>query len=54
MIDVNSAQSKLAPQLVVYGNSADLFAVIRLRRLAGESMDMPALTKASARIFYVM
>ena len=47
MIDVNSAQSKLAPSLLSTAILPDLFAVIRLRRLAGKILvDMPALTKS--------
>ena len=47
MIDVNSAQSKLAPSSLSMAILPDLFAVIRLRRLAGKILvDMPALTKS--------
>ena len=46
MIDVDSAQSKLAPGPLSLAILPDLFAVIRLRRLAGKILvDMPALTK---------
>ena len=47
MIDIDSAQSKLAPGLLSAAILPDLFAVIRLRRLAGKILvDMPALTKS--------
>ena len=46
MIDIDSAKSKLAPGPLSAAVLPDLFAVIRLRRLAGKIfMDMPALTK---------
>ena len=47
MIDIDSAQSKLAPSPLSAAILPDLFAVIRLRRLAGKILvDMPALTKS--------
>ena len=47
MIDIDSAQSKLAPGPLSAAILPDLFAVIRLRRLAGKILvDMPALTKS--------
>ena len=47
MIDIDSAQSKLAPGPLAAAILPDLFAVIRLRRLAGKILvDMPALTKS--------
>ena len=47
MIDIDSAQSKLAPSPLSAAIMPDLFAVIRLRRLAGKILvDMPALTKS--------
>ena len=53
MIDIDSAQSKLAPSYLSSAILPDLFAVIRLRRLAGKILvDMPALTKASAQILH--
>ena len=46
MIDIDSAQSKLAPGPLSIAILPDLFAIIRLRRLAGKILvDMPALTK---------
>ena len=46
LIDIDSAQSKLAPGPLSAAILPDLFAVIRLRRLAGKILvDMPALTK---------
>ena len=46
MIDIDSAQSKLAPGPLSVAILPDLFAVIKLRRLAGKILvDMPALTK---------
>ena len=46
-IDIDSAQSKLAPGPLSAAVLPDLFAVIRLRRLAGKILvDMPALTKS--------
>ena len=54
MIDIDSAQSKLAPGPLCAEILPDLFAVIRLRRLAGKILvDMPALTKSQrADILY--
>ena len=54
MIDIDSAQSKLAPGPLSAAILPDLFAVIRLRRLAGKILvDMPALTKSQrADILY--
>ena len=54
MIDIDSAQSKLAPGPLSTAILPDLFAVIRLRRLAGKILvDMPALTKSQrADILY--
>ena len=47
MIDIDSARSKLAPGPLSTAILPDLFAVIRLRRLAGKILvDMPALTKS--------
>ena len=47
MIDIDSAQSKLAPGPLSVAILPDLFAVIRLRRLAGKILvDMPAVTKS--------
>ena len=47
LIDIDSAQSKLAPGPLSVAILPDLFAVIRLRRLAGKILvDMPALTKS--------
>ena len=47
LIDIDSAQSKLAPGPLSAAILPDLFAVIRLRRLAGKILvDMPALTKS--------
>ena len=47
MIDIDSAQSKLAPCHLSSAILPDLFAIIRLRRLAGKILvDMPALTKS--------
>ena len=47
MIDIDSAQSKLAPGPLSAAILPDLFALIRLRRLAGKVLvDMPALTKS--------
>jgi|GEM_PF-708879 len=47
MIDIDSAKSKLAPGPLSAAILPDLFAVIRLRRLAGKILvDMPALTKS--------
>ena len=47
MIDIDSAQSKLAPGPLSTAILPDLFALIRLRRLAGKILvDMPALTKS--------
>lgn len=47
MIDIDSAQSKLAPGPLSTAILPDLFAAIRLRRLAGKILvDMPALTKS--------
>ena len=47
MIDIDSAQSKLAPGPLSAAILPDLFAVIRLRRLAGKILvDMPTLTKS--------
>ena len=47
MIDIDSAQSKLAPGLLSAAILPDLFALIRLRRLAGKILvDMPALKKS--------
>ena len=47
MIDIDSAQSKLAPGPLAVAILPDLFAHIRLRRLAGKILvDMPALTKS--------
>ena len=47
MIDIDSAQSKLAPGPLSAAILPDLFEVIRLRRLAGKILvDMPALTKS--------
>ena len=47
MIDIDSAQSKLAPGPLSVAILPDLFVVIRLRRLAGKILvDMPALTKS--------
>ena len=46
MIDVDSAASKLAPGPLSLAILPDLFAAIRLRRLAGKILvDMPTLTK---------
>jgi Ribonuclease G/E len=46
MIDIDSAASKLAPGLLSATILPDLFAAIRLRRLAGKILvDMPVLTK---------
>ena len=54
MIDIDSAQSKLAPGPLSAAILPDLFEVIRLRRLAGKILvDMPALTKSQrADILY--
>ena len=50
MIDIDSAQSKLAPGPLSAAILPDLFAVIRLRRLAGKILvDMPALTKSQRK-----
>ena len=47
MIDIDSAQSKLAPGPLSVAILPDLFAVIRLRRLAGKILvDLPVLTKS--------
>ena len=47
MIDIDSAQSKLAPGQLSVAILPDLFLVIRLRRLAGKILvDMPALKKS--------
>tara|TARA_B100000963_G_C22606669_1_gene662842 strand:+ start:627 stop:1745 length:1119 start_codon:yes stop_codon:yes gene_type:complete len=47
MIDIDSSQSKLAPGPLSAAILPDLFAVIRLRRLAGKILvDMPALEKS--------
>ena len=47
MIDVDSAASKLAPGILSLAILPDLFAAIRLRRLAGKIfVDMPALTES--------
>ncbi len=47
MIDIDSAQSKLAPGPLSVAILPDLFLVIRLRRLAGKILvDMPALKKS--------
>ena len=47
MIDIDSAASKLAPGILSLAILPDLFAAIRLRRLAGKILvDMPALTKS--------
>jgi len=46
MIDIDSAASKLAPGPLSLAILPELFAAIRLRRLAGKILvDMPALTK---------
>lgn len=46
MIDIDSASSKLAPGPLCLSILPELFAAIRLRRLAGKILvDMPALTK---------
>ena len=46
MIDIDSAASKLPPGSLTTSILPELFAVIRLRRLAGKIfVDMPALTK---------
>ena len=45
-IDIDSASSKLAPDILSLTILPDLFAAIRFRRLAGKILvDMPALTK---------
>ena len=50
MIDIDSAQSKLAPGPLSAAILPDLFAIIRLRRLAGKILvDMPALTKSQRK-----
>ena len=47
MIDIDSAASKLGPDILSLAILPDLFAAIRLRRLAGKIfVDMPALTKS--------
>ena len=47
MIDIDSATSKLAPGPLSVAVLPDIFAIIRLRRLAGKIfIDMPALTKS--------
>ena len=47
MVDIDSAASKLAPGPLSKAVLPDLFAAIRLRRLAGKILvDMPALTRA--------
>ena len=47
MIDIDSAASKLAPGILSLAILPDLFAAIRLRRLAGKIfVDMPALKKS--------
>ena len=47
MIDIDSAASKLAPGPLSLAILPDLFAAIRLRRLAGKILvDMPTLTKS--------
>ena len=47
MIDIDSGASKLAPGNLSLAILPDLFAAIRLRRLAGKILvDMPALTKS--------
>ena len=47
MIDVDSAASRLAPGPLSEAILPELFAVIRLRRLAGKIyVDLPTLTKA--------
>ena len=47
MIDIDSAASKLAPSTLSLAILPDLFATVRLRRLAGKILvDMPTLTKS--------
>ena len=53
MFDIDSATSKLAPGPLSVAVLPDIFAIIRLRRLAGKIfVDMPALTKNRADILH--